>query len=144
MLPTTCLMYHVRYDISSVCLRMFCHTIFRGDEFKTLVRFSMRSWYEWDYKPTVQCDGSLKYIPFLLTRMKYVLINRQSQERESTYNKTLRQVHVTSVAMEELKYWVFWECAFVALVIHKGKRMRRISIVMCGIFCFFISFLIIS
>jgi hypothetical protein len=31
MLPTTCLRYDIKYNKRSVYLRMYCHTIFRGN-----------------------------------------------------------------------------------------------------------------
>jgi len=34
-LPTTCLMYDIRYNKRSVYLRMYCHTIFCGDGVNT-------------------------------------------------------------------------------------------------------------
>jgi len=39
MLPTTCLMYEIRYNKRSVYLIMYCHTIFRGDRVNTQVAF---------------------------------------------------------------------------------------------------------
>jgi hypothetical protein len=39
MLPT-CLMYDIRYNKRSVYLRMYCHTIFRGDRVNTQVTFA--------------------------------------------------------------------------------------------------------
>jgi hypothetical protein len=39
MLPT-CLMYDIRYNKRSVCLRTYCHTMFRGDGVYTQVTFA--------------------------------------------------------------------------------------------------------
>jgi hypothetical protein len=66
------------------------------------------------------------YIRFLITKIKCLLNDRQSQGREGTYNAILKHVRVTTVAVEEEKSVTYSECVFVALVIHQGKRMRRI------------------
>jgi hypothetical protein len=61
------------------------------------------------------------YIPFLITKIKCLLNDRQSQDRECTYKVTLRHVRVTSVAVEEEKSVTYYECVFVALVTYQGN-----------------------
>jgi len=66
--------------------------------------------------------------------MKLVIIKKlyydarptKYQDRQCTYNVTLRRVRPTVVAMEKQLSNTYCECAFVALGIQHAMRMRRI------------------
>jgi hypothetical protein len=51
---------------------------------------------------------------------------KKKQDRQCTYNVTLKRVRVTIVVVEMQKSIPSSECVSVALVIQHAKRMRRI------------------
>jgi hypothetical protein len=51
------------------------------------------------------------------------------QERQRTYNVTLKRFRITMFAVKKQQYYIFWACGcFLALVIWHVKRMRYIAI----------------
>ena len=54
------------------------------------------------------------------------------QDRQYTYNVTMRRFHSTIVAEQNNKYYILWVCVCVALVIQHAQRMRHI--VMCRLY----------
>jgi len=73
MLPTACLMYDIRFNKRSVHMRMYCHTIFRGDGVNTqvtstnskLVLITLQT----NKQDKVRVIGS---ILFLITKIKFL------------------------------------------------------------------------
>ena len=72
---------------------------------------------------------TLQILKLLCEHIAYYF--REKQDRQCTYNVTLRRVRVTTVAVEKIISNIYAECALVALGIKHAMRVRRIFI--CGL-----------